>query len=153
MTQLLTKVKVQLSECEARDFYVVDDGNALAFCHVPFPNGAPVSASNPLPVVEQGGAGPLVYTEASSASVGVASGTIVAAGAFKTIVRIATLPGSTTNVWLHPDGTPAIVGTGDCVLAGGGSFAYGTEDAPMPAGNITAITDSGAPQTVTITGG
>lgn len=150
MTQLLTTVDVQLTQDCCRKFYVVDDGVALMFCNVLTSGGPPVSASNPLPVSDDAPA--LAYATPLAVAVGLASGPLVAAGAYKKILTIATLPASTNNVWLHPDGSASAVGTGICVKQGGGSVTFGTEVSPMPTGIITAITDAGAPQTVTING-
>lgn len=150
-TQLFTTVEVQLTEDCRRKFYVLDDGTALMFCNVLTNGGAPVATENPLPV-EDGGR-TMTYAAPETAAVGTGSAILIPAGAFANRVTIATLPGSTTNVWLRPDGSPAVASTGICVKAGGNSVTFGVEALPLPTANITAITDAGAPQTVTIVGG
>jgi hypothetical protein len=95
----------------------------------------------------------LAYTTSSSGIAGVASGPLIAAGQFNRTVTMTTLPASVTNVWLNPTGGPAVIGTGHCVFAGGGSFTYGTLQYPMPTAAISAITDGGAAQSVAIAGG
>lgn len=95
----------------------------------------------------------LAYSAPTTGTAGTSSGTLIAAGAFTRILTIATLPASTTNVWLNPAGGASVVGQGHLVGAGGGSWTYGTAASPMPTTLITAITDGGGGQTVTITGG
>lgn len=150
MTQLLTTVEVQLTEDCRRKFYVIDDGTALMFANVITNGGPPVGASNPLPVQENPPT--LTYKAPVDVSVQTTSTPLIPAGTY-THVTIATLPGSTTNVWLRPDNQAAVAGTGICVLAGGKSVVFGTEDSPMPTAAINAVTDAGAPQVVTIVGG
>ena len=99
------------------------------------------------------GAAPLTYTSPTSGTAGTSSGVLITAGAFTRVVTVQTLPASTCNTWLQPSGAAAVVGTGALVAAGGGAYTFGTVAAPMPAGNITAITDCGSPQTVTLVGG
>lgn len=96
---------------------------------------------------------PLAYNGTHSATIGTSSAVLFTPGTFTRVVTIATLPGSTTNVWLRTDGTASVVGTGALVQAGGGSYTFGTPDAPMPTANVTAITDSGSSQVVLINGG
>lgn len=98
-------------------------------------------------------AGQLTYIGPASASVGTASAVLVPAGTYARTWRVCTLPASTTNVWLRPDGSAAVVGTGDSAASGGGCFLYGTPSAPLPAASVTAITDAGTAQAVTLAGG
>jgi hypothetical protein len=114
-------------------------------------SGVAVSAGNPLP--SQQIIPPMAYSGPGSATVGTSSGTLISAGAYTRVVTIQTLPGSTGNIFLRCDGTSAVVSTGQCIFAGGGSYTFGTPTSPMPTGNITAITDAGAPQTVLLSGG
>ena len=95
----------------------------------------------------------LTYSSTVSGSVAITSGTLVTAGAFTRALTIATLPASTTNVWLNPSGGAAAVGSGIMVAAGGGSVTFGTMALPIPTGNITAITDAGTTQAVSLVGG
>jgi hypothetical protein len=135
---------------------------------VPILNGATLSVANPMPgQIVVGGAGistgnplpsqavvpPMAYAGAGSATVATTSGLLISAGSYTRVLTIQTLPGSTGNVFLRCDGSPAAVNSGQCVFAGGGSFSFGTPASPMPIGNITAITDAGAPQTVMLSGG
>jgi hypothetical protein len=112
-------------------------------------NGAHVSDDNGLPTRVP----PLAYSPMVSGTAGVASATLIPAGTFVRVARIQTLPGSTSNVWLRPDGGVAAPGTGVLVAANGGAFTFGTDAAPMPIAAITAITDGVAPQPVLIVGG
>jgi hypothetical protein len=100
-----------------------------------------------------GGVAPLAYIGPHSATVQTTSGVLVAAGTYKTSLTIQTLPGSTGNVWLRPDGSTAAPNTGVLVSGFGGSRAFGAPGFPIPAGDITAITDGGAPQVVLVSGG
>lgn len=97
--------------------------------------------------------GALAYGGSASASVATSSGTLVTAGAYKVALQICTLPTSTSNVWLRPDGGTAAANTGVPVYAGGGCTTFGTMAQPMPTAAITAITDGSAAQTVTLSGG
>lgn len=97
--------------------------------------------------------GSLTYSDASSGSVGTASGTLVTAGAYLRTLTMCTLPTSSANVWLRPDGGTAAPGTGLPIYAGGGCITFGTQGLPMPTAAITAITDGVSAQTVTLAGG
>jgi hypothetical protein len=81
------------------------------------------------------------------------SGILIAAGAYRVALTIQTLPGSTGNVWLRLDGSTAVANTGVLVSGYGGARSFGAPGFPLPVGNITAITDGGAPQVVLISGG
>lgn len=106
-----------------------------------------------LPVEFGSGSTTLAYGGSTSASVATTSGTLIAAGAYKTAFQICTLPASTTNIWLNPDGAAAVVSTGVPVWAGGNCTNFGTAALPIPTTAITAITDSGSAQTVVLGGG
>lgn len=95
----------------------------------------------------------LVYHGPDTASVGTASGSLVAAGVYSYKLQICTLNGSSSNVWLNVHGGTAVVQTGVPVWAGGGCTNFGTDALPMPQSAINAITDSGSAQTVTLAGG
>lgn len=114
-------------------------------------NSNPVSDANPLP--QKLLVPPLTYEGPGVLTVGVASGVLITPGTYARTMTIQTLPGSTNNVFLRNDGSPAAVNTGAMCKAAGGTFTWGTTGMPLPTGNITAITDAGAPQTVMITGG
>src|ERR1700750_1276757 len=86
-------------------------------------------------------AAPPAYHGPWSATVGTTSGVLVAAGAYSTAFTIQTLPGSTGNIYLRPDGSAAVVQTGILIFAGGGSWTFGSLSNPLPTGNLTAITD------------
>lgn len=95
----------------------------------------------------------LVYAASTSASVGTSSASLVSAGAYTRSLTISTLPASTTNVWLRPDGGAAAVGIGYMVAGGGGSVTFGGPALPMPTTAITAITDGPGVQVVALAGG
>jgi len=96
----------------------------------------------------------LGYATPDNASVGTTSGILITAGTYTRSLTICTLPTSTTNVWLNPRGATAIVSTGFPVFAGGGCVNFSSAGgAPIPSANITAITDAGTAQTVTLAGG
>lgn len=95
----------------------------------------------------------LSYTSPDTFSVQTTSSTLAAAAAYKTSLTIATLPASTTNVWLNVRGAAAVVGAGYFVPGGGGSVTFGGHGLPLPTAAITAITDSGSAQTVALAGG
>lgn len=97
--------------------------------------------------------GSLAYGGPTSGTVGTSSGVLVTAGAFRQVLTVQTLPGSTCNTWLAPAGGTAAVNAGALVQGGGGAFTFGTPAAPLPTANITAITDCGSPQTVLLVGG
>ena len=99
------------------------------------------------------GGGTLGYTASTSASVATTSGTLIAAGAYPHAFQICTLLTSTANVWLNPMGTAAVVGAGIPVWGGGGCASFGAGGFPIPTNAITAITDSGSAQSVTLVGG
>lgn len=99
-----------------------------------------------------GSTGPVAYKGPHSATVGTTSGVLIVAGTYTTALTIQTLPGSTGNVWLRPDASAAVANSGILVQGYGGSRSFGAPGFPIPAGNITAITDGGAPQTVLISG-
>lgn len=96
---------------------------------------------------------PLTYQNPAPATVSTTSEVLVTAGQFSRSLTIATLPGSTTSVWLNPSGELAIVGSGHLVAADGGSFTFGSAGTPIPTGPITAITDGDTPQPVALAGG
>jgi hypothetical protein len=95
----------------------------------------------------------LSYIEPSFGFVGNISAVLVAAGTYSRALTIQTLPGSTSNVWLRLDGSIAASETGCLVAASGGIYTFGTNAAPLPTGNITAISDGLGGQTVLISGG
>jgi len=97
--------------------------------------------------------GTLTYGGLASGSVATSSGTLVAAGAYKAALLICTLPTSTANIWLNTAGSAAAVNSGTPVLAGGGCSSFGGPSFPVPSTAITAITDGGVAQTVTLAGG
>ena len=113
-----------------------------------------VTTANPLPVnaTISASATPLAYATSGSSSVGTTSGTLAAAGAYTKALQICTLPASTTNVWLNVKGGAAVVSAGVPVWAAGGCVAFGGT-LPIPTTAITAITDGGTSQTVTLAGG
>jgi hypothetical protein len=93
------------------------------------------------------------YATSGTASVGTSSGTLVTSGTYSTNLLICTLPGSTTHVWLNLTGGTAVVNSGAEVPENGGCFPFTTGGMHIPSSNITAITDSGSAQTVTVNGG
>lgn len=95
---------------------------------------------------------PTTYVGAPSATVGITSGVLVAPGVYTKVLNIQTLPGSTNNVWLRPDGSAAAPNTGILVFAGGGSVSFGGPAYPLPTAPITAITDGSSPQVVLLSG-
>lgn len=97
---------------------------------------------------------PLTYTGPYSGVVGSGSAVLVASGTYKRTFTIQTLPSDTSNVWLRADGSTAVSGTGGLVQGGGGSYTFGgSNGAPLPTQNVTAISDGPSGQTVLITGG
>jgi hypothetical protein len=104
-----------------------------------------VGLSAPIPVA------PLSYTTTTTATVATASGTLATVGQYK-FLNLCTLPTSTANVWLNPNGA-AVANTGIPIFAGGGCTSFGTQGLPMPTTAITAITDGGSAQTITLAGG
>jgi hypothetical protein len=96
---------------------------------------------------------PLNYIGPHSATVGIASGVLIAAGTYTTALTIQTLPGSTGNIFLRADGSASVANTGMLIQAGGGARSFGAPGFPIPIGDITAITDAATPQTVLISGG
>jgi hypothetical protein len=114
-----------------------------------YSGGAQVGAANPLPV----GTPKLAYSGPASATVGTSSGVLFAQGAYSRLVQVCTLLSSTANVWLRLDGGVAAANAGVAVPAGGGCAYLGPAFLPLPTANVTAITDGGVSQTVTLTGG
>jgi hypothetical protein len=109
----------------------------------------PASQTNPCPVTSSGsGGGSVTYAAPPSASVGTTSAVLIAAGTYKQVIQIQTLPSGTCDVFFNPAGGTAIAGQGAAAEApsGGGSFLFSaTGPVPLPTGNLTAITDgSGA---------
>jgi hypothetical protein len=125
------------------------DGS-LATHNVPEVGGAAVSPTNPMPIGVTPGT--LAYTASTTGSAGTSSGTLITAAQYH-LVKICTLFSSTSNVWLGMTGGTAAVGSGLGIPAGGGCKTLGSADTPMPTSAITAITDGGSAQTVTIVGG
>jgi hypothetical protein len=95
----------------------------------------------------------LSYAEPSSGFVGSGSAVLVASGTYSRTFTVQTLPNSTTNVWLRPDGSTAVPNTGCLVQAGGGAYTFGTNAAPLPTANVTAVSDNSGGQAVLISGG
>lgn len=95
----------------------------------------------------------LSYTGPFSGFVGSGSAVLVASGTYRRTFTVQTLPGSTSNVWLRPDGSTAASGTGCLAQAGGGAYTFGTNAAPLPTANVTAISDGPSGQAVLISGG
>ena len=95
----------------------------------------------------------LAYGASTSVSVGITSGVIITAATYSTALMLCTLPASTSNVWLNLTGGAAVVGKGTPIAAGGGCATFGPGDQPVPTAAITAITDSGSPQSITLSGG
>lgn len=104
-------------------------------------------------ITNQGRVSSLAYTLSSSGTVGVGSGTLLAAGAVVQSLVVQTLIGSTSNVFLNPTGGAATVNSGIQVYGGGGSVVFGPGGYPVPTGAITAITDGTGSQVVTLVGG
>lgn len=95
----------------------------------------------------------LTYTLNSTVSVGTGSGVLAAAGLVDSFLSITTAPASAANIWLNPSGGAAVVGAGIPVFGGGGSVTFGRGGQyPLPAGNLTAISDSGS-VSVALSGG
>jgi hypothetical protein len=111
--------------------------------------GSQFSATNPFPTLVP----KLAYTLSSSISVGTSSGQLIGAGAVLSKLMVCTLPASTTNVWLNLTGNAAIVGSGAIVYAAGGCTFLGGPALPLPTTAITAVTDGGNAQNITLTGG
>lgn len=116
--------------------------NGAQWCVIPYGPGG-----------TSGGSVPLAYSTTLTKSVATTSGTLISAGTYTRALQICTLPTSTTNIWLNASGGTAVVNEGIPVWAGGGCTNFGTVDLPMPTAAITAITDSGSSQSVTIGGG
>jgi len=96
---------------------------------------------------------PLDYIAPHAATVQPTSGVLIAAGLYTRSLTIQTLPNSTANVWLRPDGSPASPNSGILIQAGGGAHSFGGPGFPIPIDPITAITDGSAAQIVLISGG
>lgn len=92
------------------------------------------------------------YIGPPTAVVGITSSPLITAGTYLEVIRIQTLPSSTSNVWLRADGTDSVVQTGILVALGGGFVVFGREGLPIPTANITAVTDGDTPQTVLLAG-
>lgn len=103
--------------------------------------------------VTTGKAPPLTYSPIVSGTVGTTSNVLVPSGTFTTTFTIQTQPGSTGNIWMRPDGSVAVSGAGPYVFAGGGSYTFGTAAVPLPTADLTAVTDAGVAQKVSISGG
>lgn len=129
------------------------DGYSYSLGSVPFVGGSPVDdETNPLPTKDV--TPQLAYKGPWSAVISNSQSTpLVVAGLYSRMLTIQTLPGSTGNIFLRPDGSDAAPDTGIPVFAGGGSAVFGTPALPLPAGNLEAISDDGSPQTVLIYGG
>lgn len=95
----------------------------------------------------------MTYLPPFSGSVGSGSAVLVASGTYSRTFTIQTEPGSSSNVWLNPAGGTAVSGTGCLVQAAGGAYTFGTDAAPLPNGNVTAISDGVSGQIVLISGG
>jgi len=136
---------------------VLTDPDVNAIYIQGFAGSGPVMvADSPVIPPDSGSGGtvpPLQYVPPYSATVGTSSGVLIAAGSYSTAFTIQTLPGSSGNIWLRPDGSNALVNTGILVSGYGGSRSFGAPGFPLPAGNLTAVTDAGTPQTVLISGG
>jgi hypothetical protein len=109
---------------------------------------APGGGTNPPPV---GATAPIAYTGSTFATAATTSGQLVAAGAFTKSLTL-TNTGSTGNAWLNPACGTAVPGSG-IELQPGGGFSFGGPSNPVPTGCINAISDSGSPINVAITGG
>lgn len=159
-----------------------DPSGNLGYQMVLRTNGAQTSTGNPQPVADgvaatalgtpadapYGGTGtasviaalkaiagetaPMAYSGAPAGTAQLTSGRLVQAGTYTRTFTITTLPSSTSNVWLNPNGAAAVNEWG-FVAAGGGSFTFGTKSYPLPVGDLMAITDGVSPQTVLISGG
>ena len=114
-------------------------------------NSAFVQDTNPLPTKKI--VPVLTYSGPATLTVNTTSGVLIASGAYTRSVTIQTLPNSTGNIFLRSDGSAAVVNTGQCCIAGGGAYTWGTDAVPLPTGNITAITDGGTSQTIMVAGG
>jgi hypothetical protein len=148
---MLTTVLLQIDAIgTSRKFYATYDGVAYALCSVPFANGVPVSASDPLPVSVVTG---LRYKASVNQLVGVTSGILVEAGQYERVLHIQTLPGSTGRIYLRLDGSRSEPRTGLMIDANGGSISFGMHGLPMPHRAIHAVTDDEVPQEVLISGG
>jgi len=96
---------------------------------------------------------PIVYKGPPTVLVNPTSTRIAAAGFYTKSLVLQTLPGSAVNIYVRADGQSAVVGQGMVVFAGGGALSFGNSALPLPTGDIYAIADSVASQTLMITGG
>lgn len=96
---------------------------------------------------------PLTYNGTITATVSTSSQILIPAGLFQKVLQLCTLPGSSANVWLNPSGGTAVVNQGLPIRANFGCINFGSDILPLPKGPITAITDGGSPQTVSLGGG
>jgi hypothetical protein len=103
----------------------------------------PITASTP----------PLSYSTSGALSVGTTSGVLITGGTYTKSLLICALQNSTANVWLNVVGGTAVAAQGIELGAGGGCALFGSTALPVPTANITAITDGGSAQTVTVSGG
>jgi hypothetical protein len=145
ITPGLTIIELQTDAhgCKIK-FYAWYDGNAHSLASTPLLGGALVSASNPLPIADEGATPPLAYVDTPPVEVSPAPTPLIAAGQFAKSVTFQTKPGETGNVYLNVSGGAASVGRGICITAGGGTQSFGTPDQPMPQAAISAISDSGS---------
>ncbi len=125
--------------------------SSAATLEVTIGTGAPLLVNSVIPPAQP--PLPLTYITSASASVGTSSGQIAAAGVYTRTFQVCTLPTATTNVWINSTGAAAVVGSGIPVYFGGGCAFFGPNGLPVPTAAITAITDGGIAQTVSITGG
>ena len=137
------------SQASAQRLAIPNADGTQSSAVTPYAGGIQVGSSNPLPVRSP----PLAYSGSASATVGTSSGVLFAPGTYSRMVQVCTLPASTANVWLRLDGSAAAANTGVVVQSGGGCAYIGPAFLPLPTANVTAITDGGVSQTVTLAGG
>jgi hypothetical protein len=105
-------------------------------------------------VTNQGKVLPLDYAASTTGTVAAGGGTLVSAGAMTRSLTITTLSDSVSNIWLDPNGGTPAVGKGVLLFAGGGDQSFGEgAPRPMPTGAITAISENGFLQLVSLVGG
>lgn len=129
-TKVLVELQTTSKDC-VKSFWATWDGTGYAFS----PSVAPVT-----------------YSSSGNGSVQTTSNTLVRAGTFSNVFTIQTQPGTTGNIWLNVSGGQAAIGSGPSILAGGASRTFGTAENPLPTGDVNAVTDGGAPVTVSIWG-
>lgn len=95
----------------------------------------------------------LTYVTPDSYSVATTSSVLFTALTYTQVIQLCTLPTSTSNVWLNLHNSPAVVGSGVPIFAGGGCVFFGPNGLAIPATAVRAITDSGSAQTITAAGG